>query len=38
MRHGVSRFPVVEPAEKGAVDYFDESLRLVERTRATQPA
>jgi hypothetical protein len=38
MRHGVSLFPVLEPAEKGAGDYFDKSLRLVEHTRATQPA
>jgi alkanesulfonate monooxygenase SsuD/methylene tetrahydromethanopterin reductase-like flavin-dependent oxidoreductase (luciferase family) len=30
MRYGMSLFPVLEPDEKSAVDYFDESLRLVE--------
>lgn len=30
MRHGISLFPVLEPGEKSGVDYFDESLRLVE--------
>jgi alkanesulfonate monooxygenase SsuD/methylene tetrahydromethanopterin reductase-like flavin-dependent oxidoreductase (luciferase family) len=30
VRYGLSLFPVLEPEEKSAVDYFDESLRLVE--------
>lgn len=30
MRYGLSLFPVLEPEEKSAVDYFDESLHLVE--------
>ncbi|MEV1293155.1 LLM class flavin-dependent oxidoreductase [Pseudonocardia sp. NPDC049635] len=30
MRHGISLFPVLEPAEKSATDYYDESLRLVQ--------
>jgi hypothetical protein len=30
VRYGLSLFPVLGPDEKSAVDYFDESLRLVE--------
>lgn len=30
MRYGLSLFPVLGPDEKSAVDYFDESLQLVE--------
>ncbi|MBN9743413.1 LLM class flavin-dependent oxidoreductase [Amycolatopsis sp. A1MSW2902] len=31
MRYGLSLFPVLGPGRKSALDYFDESLRLVEQ-------